>query len=368
MAVGAVAAGCGSTKASTGPAQPRAKAGTLLWRASATTVLAVAEAASTLCVAQGLAGLRGLSATSGQQSWSQSGKQAAYLTLTAIADQAFIVTTGSAVVALDPATGHQKWRFSLPVVTGLPNVPLFATDDTTVYASGMTLSTAIPQYYIFAIDAATGERKWATYFPLTTGISLLTAGNGTVCALGGAAAADMIALDAKTGARTWTAPGPAVPLQGSITAGVISGAVASAGNKSGVVAIDVSNGKTLWTSNVGSNLQDTASGDGIVYASSFNGPARDGVPGELAALDARSGKNLWTRRFPEGAPSNLQPSGGVVYTGFGSTLYILDGQTGDTLWTYKMALTGKDQLSHITPTSSTVYLASLNNTIFAVSA
>jgi outer membrane protein assembly factor BamB len=331
-------------------------------------VLEAAEAGGTLGLLAG-SGVRGLSASSGRESWSVAGHQAGYLTLTSVGGKALIATSGTAVAALDPGTGRQRWQYALPVVTGLPNVPLFAYDSTTVYATGLTLSTGSPQYYVFAIDAVSGERRWAAYFPLTTAISLLTAGDGVVCALAGASTATMIALHAETGAHLWTSPGPAVPLQGAITDGVLCGPVASASNKSGVVAIDVTTGRTLWMTSVGGSLQSTASDGGIVYAGTYDGPARDGVPGELVALDAHTGKKLWARHFPQGAPGELQPAGTVVYTGFdGDFAYALDGKTGDTLRTYTISVVAKDQVSLIVPAPTTVYIVSLDGAVFALEA
>jgi outer membrane protein assembly factor BamB len=369
VAVGAIAAACGSARA-TGAARPRPKAGTLLWRTSVpSSDLTMAAAAGTLCMAAG-PGFRGLSAGNGKESWSLSGYQGDPLgTVLAVSDEAFIVTGTSAAVALDPLTGRQKWRFSLPTITGLLSVSHFATDSTTVYATGVSRSSGSPQIYIFAIDAVTGDRKWATYFPLTAEISWLSAGDGVVCALSGVDSATMIALDARTGARMWTAPGPAVPDEGTIAGGVISGLSASTAGASGVVAIDVLTGSTLWTTNVGGTMEWTASDGGIVYVPTFNGPEQIGVPGELVALDAHSGKRLWARHFAEGAPLNLQPAGAVVYTGFNSNvMHALDSRTGDTLWTYTMPLTGKDQLSDIVLTPGRVCLASLNGAIFALEA
>jgi outer membrane protein assembly factor BamB len=328
----------------------------------------MAAAAGTLCVPADPSGFRGLSASNGKESWSLSGR---YLGVTAVGDEVFIVTGLSAAAALDPKTGQQKWRVSLPAVTvnGLPPLTLFATDSTTVYATGVSRGSGSPQCYIFAIDALTGDRRWATYFPLTAEISGLTAGDGVVCALSGMDPATMIALDARTGARRWTAPGPAVPFGGAIDGGVISGMIASKANTSGVVAIDALTGSTLWTADVGGTLEWTASDGGIVYAPTFNGPEQIGVPGELVALDAHSGKKLWAHHFAEGAPLNLQPAGAVVYTGFRSNvMHALDSRTGDTLWTYTMPLAGDDQLSGIALTAGRVLLASLNGTIFALEA
>jgi outer membrane protein assembly factor BamB len=150
---------------------------------------------------------------------------------------------------------------------------------------------------------------------------------------------------------------------------VLSGWSRRIARTSGVVAIDALTGSTLWTTNVGGTLEWTASDGGIVYAPTFNGPEQVGVPGQLVALDAHSGKQLWTHHFAEGAPLNLQPAGAVVYTGFRTNvMHALDSRTGHTLWTYTMPLAGNDQLSDIVLTPGRVLLASLNGTICALEA
>jgi outer membrane protein assembly factor BamB len=341
----------------------------LLWRTTVPgSVFHAAEAGGTLCVAVA-GGLRGLSVSSGKESWSLNGRQVADASVTG-AGNVFVVSNQLAVGALDPVTGRQRWRFELPSAEGLPGVSLFAEDSTAVYASGLTADSGKPQSYIFAFDAFTGERKWAAYFPITMAIGPLTAGDGVVCALSGAAGnPNLIALDAQTGVHKWTAPGPAVPFEGAITEGVICGAIAKPDNKSGLVALDVSTGSVLWTTSVTGNLWDTASDAGIMYASTFSGSAQDDVPGELIALNARTGRTLWKHHFPEGIPVDLEPAGAVIYAGTDSgAMHVLDSTTGGVLWSYKITEAPKDQLSVIAPTPNTVYLANLNGALFALQA
>ena len=120
---------------------------------------------------------------------------------------------------------------------------------------------------------------------------------------------------------------------------------------------------------MGGSLWGTENEAGIAYASTFDGPTLDGVPGDLIALDARAGRTLWRRHFPEGAPTDLNPAGAVVYTGIDSgVVHALESTKGGALWSYKITEAPKDQLAAIVPTPSAVYLANLKGALFAVEA
>jgi alcohol dehydrogenase (cytochrome c) len=59
--------------------------------------------------------------------------------------------------------------------------------------------------------------------------------------------------------------------------------------------------------------------------------------GELAALDATSGRTLWTRRLPQPDFSCATVADGIVFTAtFDGTVYGLDTRDGSTLWSAKL--------------------------------
>jgi outer membrane protein assembly factor BamB len=143
----------------------------------------------------------------------------------------------------------------------------------------------------------------------------------------GAVAAGFIERGVQTGARKWTAPGPAVPQSGAIADGVFFGDTPAVASPR-LVAVDAPTGKVLWTAEAGGVLASTANGAGIAYASTFDGPEQDGPPGDLTALDARTGRRLWKRHFPAGAPIYLEPAGAVVYAGLDAgDVHALDSTT-----------------------------------------
>jgi outer membrane protein assembly factor BamB len=321
-------------------------------------VIGVAAAGSTLCAQTGSI-VRGLTAGSGKDAWSLSGD---YPNVFA-AGGMFVFSNERTVSALDPATSRQRWRVELPHVKYLSS-PMFASDTTTLYVASAGPGATGPEYFVLAIDAMTGDRKWATYLPLTAELSLLTAGDGQVFVLSGTD--KMIGFNARTGTQEWTATG-AVPFQGSITDGVICGSLFSTASKSGMVALDTATGKVLWTNDVGGNVWGSAADVGVMYTGTYLGPTRDGVPGNLIAQDVHTGKILWKRYFSEGPPTDLEPAGSVLYAGTDmGAVYAIDGATGHVPWSYDLKETGKDDLAAVVPTSEALYLASLNGALVAL--
>lgn len=364
VAAGVVAAvGCGSTRSvSPGAARPRLKAGTPLWRTTLPSGLAdAAEAAGTLCVVAG-DGVHGLSVRNGKKSWSLRDRQEGYDGVTAVGGKVLVAIAASGVAALDPASGQPRWRFDLPDLGTLPNIPLLSQDSTTVYVSGLSAATGRLQSIIFAIDAVTGEHKWAAHF--TASVGSMTAGDGVVCAGIGVNPTRLVALDARTGARKWTAGLP-IASADDITDGVIC--ASGTASKSSVIALDVSAGNVRWTADLGGDLWYTESDAGITYANTYAGSAQDGGPGDLTALDARTGKTMWKRHFPEGPPTYLEPAGAVLYTGTDSSMVrALDAATGRVLWSHKVTDTAKDPLMDIVLAPSTLCLVNANGAIAAL--
>jgi len=356
LAAGAiVAAGCGSAR-SVGSARPRLKAGTPLWRTTLPGGLAgAAEAAGTLCVVAG-DGVHGLSVRTGKKSWSLRDR---YDGVTGIGDKVLIAGAASGVAALDPASGQPRWRFDLPDLGTLPNSPLLSQDSTTIYVSGLSAATGRLQSAIFAIDAVTGEHKWAAYF--TASVGSMTAGSGVVCAGIGVNPTKLVALDARTGARKWTA-GPPIASADDISDGVIY--ASGTASKSSVLALDVPAGNVRWTADVGGDLWYTESDAGMMYANTYAGSAQDGGPGDLIALDARTGKTMWKRHYPEGPPEYLEPAGEVVYTGTDSGMVrALDAATGRVLWSHEVTDTAADTLMAMVLAPGTLCLVNADGAI-----
>ena len=119
----------------------------------------------------------------------------------------------------------------------------------------------------------------------------------------------------------------------------------------GLAALHASTGKTLWRSTFKSSKHLhflTLSEDGIIFA---------GDPGQLYALDANDGHELW--RHPIAYLTGPAVTKGVVYVAdeYG-TIYALRSSDGSTLWNYKTAQ--GEPSSDLAASGDIVYTAGAN--------
>lgn len=100
-------------------------------------------------------------------------------------------------------------------------------------------------------------------------------------------------------------------------------------------AIQKTSGRILWRQQVGRlAAASPAVGDGRVYAVALRGIGSE--TGRIAAYEARSGRQVWSKALPSRAESSPLLRKGTVY--FGSedgTLYAVAAKTGRTRWTYR---------------------------------
>ncbi|WP_274028710.1 protein kinase domain-containing protein [Streptomyces sp. MMBL 11-1] len=141
-------------------------------------------------------------------------------------------------------------------------------------------------------------------------------GDALFCGGGGVVATRLRAHD---GSRVWTAKSPGVPVQGMHMVGATDDTVlgyrfaaedAPKGPRSEVVALDAASGRELWS--VPSGAQSTAvtgrTMDAVVVGSAV--VTVDASNSRFEARDARSGEITWTTPFPVGtqcAPVPLRP-------------------------------------------------------------
>lgn len=262
-----------------------------------------------------------------------------------------------AVYALDADTGALRWR--------LVTVPGRWAD---------------PQ-------AASGGGLWWT--PTLDGDGRLYAGTSNPLPWGGTPAEpnggayrgpalytdSLLAVDAKTGAVAWhdqVTPHDVRDYDFALPP-IVAGDLVVGGGKGGrVIAWDRRTHRRVWTTAVGRHLNDTGPlprrlvtvcpglyggvltpmalahgrvyvpvvelcmrGSSVGYESlSSVDPARG--TGALAALDARDGSTLWTRRLPSPAFGCATAAADVVLTAtYDGRVYALDGRTGATRWTVR---------------------------------
>ena len=220
------------------------------------------------------------------------------------------------IVALDPETGEERWRFEAGVTETSPLV----VDGVLYFGSW--------DRRVYALEAATGKEIWsfATGDQVKSAVALR---NGTLFT--GSYDGRMYALDAMSGELRWATSGrsglfgagrfystPAVAY-GRVFVGNVDGRVYAFGAKSGDV---------IWSRTTGGFVYSSpAVFDETVYVGSYDG--------NLYAFDAVTGDTRWA--FQAGGSISGSPTvmGGLVYfsTLTGKT-FALDTATGERVWTF----------------------------------
>lgn len=144
------------------------------------------------------------------------------------------------------------------------------------------------------------------------------------------------AVSARTGSRAWrydahrsVAASPAV---GAYAHGTVYESFLNRLRSPGkdpedgeVVALAAGTGRVRWVAHVGASETSPLLAGGRVYVGGW-----DGV---VDALDARTGRRIWTYRTGGAVKGGLAAAGGVVYAGsYDGHLYALDGATGRLVW------------------------------------
>ncbi len=145
---------------------------------------------------------------------------------------------------------------------------------------------------------------------------------------------------------------------------VVAGVVYVGSENGNVYALNATSGAQLWNYTIGGQVRSSpAVVGGVVYVGSFS----SGV-NALYALNATSGAQLWnytTGFYVESSPAVV---GGVVYVGSNDTkVYALDATNGAQLWNYTTG-PGGEVYSSPAVFNGTVYIGSLDNHVYALDA
>ncbi|MEV4397376.1 PQQ-binding-like beta-propeller repeat protein [Nonomuraea sp. NPDC049607] len=228
-----------------------------------------------------------------------------------LVDGALYAASGDGVAAVDPATGRTRWsrRFD----TRYMGIKDLAIQDGGVYAGvGLT--------HVVALEAATGRQRWRFRVPGDLGRVAVAAGAVHVTSRKGV----LYSLDARSGAlrrRSRVGIGGITPGGYLAATGkavfVITGAKAS--------ALDPVTGRTRWQARLGAAVRydPVVIGDTVYLGD---------LAGRTYALDIASGRERW-RLTGEGDSGlwNVTASRGNVYVAGGS-LHALDPETGEERW------------------------------------
>jgi outer membrane protein assembly factor BamB len=149
-------------------------------------------------------------------------------------------------------------------------------------------------------------------------------------------------------------------------------------NNPGVLfAVQAATGRLSWRYTSGRcTAASPAVAGGVVYMAFLNllrtggdacnaAPSTPGINGEVAALDARTGKVHWRRVI---GPSETSPlvAGGLVYAGdWTGAVYAFDRKTGRTVWTYR---TGGEVKGAFALTGRRLFVGSYDHHLYALDA
>ncbi|MEU4569168.1 PQQ-binding-like beta-propeller repeat protein [Micromonospora sp. NPDC023956] len=241
------------------------------------------------------------------------------------------VLSSAAIVALDPATGAQRWTFP----TG-DNADSVVIDGGVVYAKVDDGTTT----YVHALDAASGQRRWS-YQIVDDTVDFVGVSDGTVRLVVGGEDQRLHSLDAK-GKLTRTAPLP--PNQGSFF--LSHGVLYSSSFRDDeddvppyAVATDATTGRQLWRIAGAGRYIGALRSDGDV---TFGYSAVKSRHTTLLAWDARTGQQRWSLPLLVDVDP-LHLGGGLLYLftadgrGPAGYLYVVDVAAGTVKWRARAA-------------------------------
>jgi outer membrane protein assembly factor BamB len=195
-----------------------------------------------------------------------------------VGDVAYVVAGDKRVLALDVATGAQRWTSEDATYAGTPTV---AGDRVLVIGVDGSIS---------ALGTMDGQVAWRTPSALMANSTPVVVGDLVVA---GGSDRTLHAFDIRTGAKSWAAAtGGNFPRSPST-----DGSLVFIGGEDGVVhAFTATTGKEAWNHPTSAgHFATTAVRDGTLYAS---GALSDGTS-ELSALDAKTGEVQWRFNSPD---------------------------------------------------------------------
>jgi polyvinyl alcohol dehydrogenase (cytochrome) len=245
------------------------------------------------------------------------------------------------IVALDAATGAERWRFYVTAgdATQAAGVsiwssPAIDTERGVAYI-GTGQSYGLPASplsdSLLALDLQSGEEVWHTQFTADDAWTLaqpsgLDADVGAMPNLFPVDGKDAVgvgdkagtyrALDRETGEILWEAPLTQGGTQGGVmaSAAVADGTVYVTSNDASrdadMAALDADTGEEVWRAQLGAHVTGPVTwANGVLYVSDDSG--------RIAAYDAADGSRLWSYDVPFPAAGGIAVVDGVVYAGWG---------------------------------------------------
>ena len=306
----------------------------------------------------------------------------------------YVGSADGAVYALDPKTGDMKWRFqtgenlspatSGPQVITMPraggvndqiSAGVIAAEeqtkkqkaegirrvDMTPAVENGTVFIGAGDYVFYAIDAATGKKKWSYMAGSGMACSNYTSCPKPAPVLKKGAVYLMTeeglhALDAVTGNRKWLFKSPEETNNGTARidpAGFVLGDdgifVTATGRRGGtawkrsIYALDPESGKQQWVADMDGvqSISAPIRAEGLVFFSAEESSLdnlsriRQGRKATIYAIDTANGRTKWKvgAETEYGTPQ-LASSGKTIYFSTDKSLLALELETGRQLWNY----------------------------------
>jgi outer membrane protein assembly factor BamB len=326
-------AGSGTAKLAAGQVSLRpVPPGTRVWRAAASSGMdSVATAGDVVYTGTGGNTVSALDAATGKQIWRRATTSQANRQLT-VSGGSLIVAGDNGPFALAAADGRQLWK----VATG--NLGPLLVAGGVVYAGFAEKNETTGG--VTAIDSATGAVLWSFPFgPVSDVTGGLAVAGGAVYTTTGQG--EIFALSAADGLKRKRIAGFGDFGAGTI---VVDNDVVYAGladKKGTVVAVDAASGKTMWRHSLASTepllSPFLVGGNGVLFAGLLRSLAPSSGPsgGGLYALNATTGKPLWSVTVNGGVEAGPVVAGSMVYTGSSDgVVEAWQASTGNKVWSY----------------------------------
>jgi outer membrane protein assembly factor BamB len=233
-----------------------------------------------------------------------------------------IVYSGSfdRLSGFDAATGALLWKHPA-------RVPVGGFESSPAVAGGI-LYIGDDKGRILALDAATGAHVWAKQTGFSVQASPVVV-NGVVYirSLDGY----LYALDATTGAQVWARPVAGFFSSSSDSSVAVVGGTVYLSEEGALEARDAATGDRLRRTPCGraSSSPSPTVADGVVYFGVLDDSFNEGI---LCAVEADTGKMLWSWSPEQPGVPDVLVQRGVVYALIEGTTYALDAESGSLLW------------------------------------
>lgn len=271
-------------------------------------------------------------ARTGRLRWT---RQTGGVSIMAVGERHVIVAPQyGALIALDLATGEERWRFPLS--------PRQSSEHGTIVGDSLYIGTSFPGEgavdapVVYSLELATGSQRWRAVLDSGTDLEwgAPVVENGlvlvadTVSHPGSAPASHLHALDAGTGQGRWKADLHSNQQGFHDQRPIVAGGTVVVMNTSGtLLGLAADSGRELWRQRLGEKLRLLVGvRAGLIVAA---------LEGGLAAFEVESGDRRWEAPFPGGRWAT-EPwavlAEGTVYVAAGGQVGAFSTSTGAVRW------------------------------------